>query len=182
MPLGMHSSFFDRAPYYLRPHRSHSYFRDDAGLHEARFDFDTGITVSNGGLNAPLADMAKYVAFLMGTGGTTAYDVVLQRSSLEDMWKPQIRASDGEGASGDDAQAGLSFFLERHAGLDFIAHSGAQNGFISHFYLHRPSRTAYLVSFNTDVSASQKNPARRTTRQVDAALRDAIIREVVARP
>ena len=80
------------------------------------------------------------------------------------------------------AQAGLSFFLERHGGLELIAHSGDQNGFISHLYLHRPSRTAYVVSFNTDVSASQKNPAQRTTRQVDAALRDAIIREVIARP
>jgi CubicO group peptidase (beta-lactamase class C family) len=179
MPLGMHSSFFDRAPYYLRPHRSHSYMRTDAGLTEARFDFDTGITVSNGGLNAPLGDMARYVAFLMGNGRTPTYDVVLSRTSLEEMWKPQIRASDGEGASGDDAQAGLSFFLERHSGLDFIAHSGDQNGFISHFYLHRPSRTAYIVSFNTDVSASKTNGSRPTTRQVDATLRDTIIREVI---
>src|SRR4051794_38801479 len=66
MPLGMHSTFFDRAPYYLLPKRSHSYFRDDAGIREARFDFDTGITVSNGGLNAPFEDMGKYVAFLLG--------------------------------------------------------------------------------------------------------------------
>ena len=28
-------------------------------MEEARFDFDTGITVSNGGLNAPLPDMEK---------------------------------------------------------------------------------------------------------------------------
>jgi CubicO group peptidase (beta-lactamase class C family) len=182
MPLGMHSSFFDRAPYYLRTHRSHSYFRDDAGVREARFDFDTGITVSNGGLNAPMGDMAKYLAFLMGDSRTAAYDLVLKRSSLEDMWKPQLRAVDGEGASGDAAQAGLSFFLERHAGLDFVAHSGDQNGFISHFYLHRPSRTGYIAAFNTDVSAAQNSSARRTTRQVDAALRDAIIRGVIARP
>ena len=58
--------FFDRAPYYLLPHRSHSYLRTDDGLTEARFDFDTGITVSNGGLNSPFDDMAKYLAFLIG--------------------------------------------------------------------------------------------------------------------
>ena len=179
MPLGMHASFFDRAPYFLRPHRSHSYMRTDGRLTEARFDFDTGITVSNGGLNAPLGDMARYMAFLMGNGRTPVYDVVLKRASLEEMWKPQIRASDGEGASGDAAEACLSFFLERHSGLDFIAHSGDQNGFISHFYLHRPSRTAYIVSFNTDVSASKTNASRPTTRQVDATLRDTIIREVI---
>lgn len=182
MPLGMHASFFDRAPYHLLPRRSHSYQRTDAGLTEARFDFDTGITVSNGGLNAPLTDMGTYLMFLMGSSGAARYDAVLERSSLEEMWQPQIRAQDGEGATGPDAQSGLSFFLERHAGLDFIAHSGDQNGFISHFYLHRPTRTAYAVSFNTDVAASKTAPSRPTTRQVDAAVRDAIIREVVARP
>src|SRR5262245_42595141 len=74
MPLRMYSTFFDRAPYYLLPQRSHSYFRDDAGLREARFDFDTGITVSNGGLNAPLTDMAKYLAFLLAADGTDNTD------------------------------------------------------------------------------------------------------------
>ena len=67
MPLGMRSTFFDRAPYYLLPHRSHSYMRDDSGLHEARFDFDTGITVSNGGLNSPFDDMAKYLGTRLGS-------------------------------------------------------------------------------------------------------------------
>ena len=66
MPLEMHRTFFDRAPYHLRDHRSHSYTRTDAGLEEMRFDFDTGITVSNGGLNAPLTDMARYLGFLVG--------------------------------------------------------------------------------------------------------------------
>jgi len=180
MPLGMHASFFDRAPYHLLSHRSHSYFRSDDKMTEARFDFDTGITVSNGGLNAPLGDMAKYLVFLTAARQTPLDEGVLKRASLEEMWKPQIAATDGEGATGSNAQAGLSFFLERHAGLDFVAHSGDQNGFISHLYVHVPSRTAYVASFNTDVASSKANPARPTTRQVDAAVRDAIIREMIA--
>src|SRR5262249_4102355 len=64
MPLGMTRSFFDRAPYHLVANRSHSYVRTDDGIKEQRFDFDTGITVSNGGLNAPLPDMARWLAFL----------------------------------------------------------------------------------------------------------------------
>jgi CubicO group peptidase (beta-lactamase class C family) len=179
MPLGMSSSFFDRAPYHLLPHRSHSYFRTDAGLEEARFDFDTGITVSNGGFNAPLGDMAKYLAFLSADHPSSAGELVLKRSSLEEMWKPQLPAADGEGATGDSAQAGLSFFLERHGGVDLVGHSGNQNGFISHLYVHRPTHTAYVVSFNTDVAESKSDPKRPTTRQVDAAVRDAIIREVL---
>ena len=35
MPLGMHRTFFDRAPYHLLPHRSHSYSRTDGALAEA---------------------------------------------------------------------------------------------------------------------------------------------------
>jgi CubicO group peptidase (beta-lactamase class C family) len=181
MPLGMHSSFFDRAPYHLLSYRSHSYFRSDTGLNEARFDFDTGITVSNGGLNAPLGDMAKYLAFLTADHQTPLSEGVLKRASLEEMWKPQINAVDGEGATGATPQAGLSFFLERHSGVDLVGHSGDQNGFISHLYVHRPSRTAFVASFNTDVAPSKVNPSRPTTRQVDAAIRDAIIREIIAR-
>ncbi|OFW08683.1 MAG: hypothetical protein A3H96_08425 [Acidobacteria bacterium RIFCSPLOWO2_02_FULL_67_36] len=181
MPLGMRSTFFDRAPYYLLPHRSHSYFVTDAGRTEGRFDFDTGITVSNGGLNSPFGDMAKYLAFLAGDAVKRAtYGVVLKRSSLEEMWKPQIPASEGEGG-GVGVQMGLSFFIEQRGGLELVAHSGGQNGFISHFYLHRPSRTAYLVSFNTDVAPSKKDPSRMTTRRLDAELRDVIVREVFAK-
>jgi len=168
MPLGMSRSFFDRAPYHLVEHRSHSYRRDDEGLAERRFDFDTGITVSNGGLNAPAADMAKWLAFLMNGDET-----ILKRASLDEMFTPQIRAKDGEGGSGDDVQAGLSCFIERHHGVELVGHSGDQNGFISHLYFHRPSHSGYVVSFNTDTS-SKAHP-RDTTRAVDDDLRDAIV-------
>jgi CubicO group peptidase (beta-lactamase class C family) len=180
MPLAMTRSFFDRAPYHLAAHRSHSYRRTDEGLQEQRFDFDTGITVSNGGLNAPLGDMAKYLAFLVGDTADPAlrasYAGVLNRASLDEMFTPQIRARDGEGGSGDDVQAGLSCFIERHQGVELVGHSGDQNGFISHLYLHRPSKSGYIVSFNTEVT-SARDP-RHTTRAVDNALRDAIVREL----
>lgn len=177
-PLGMHASFFDRAPRHLLPHRSRSYFRDDEGLREAAFDFDTGITVSNGGLNAPLADMARYLAFLMGDDAKQAdYDLVLKRASLEEMWVPGLPVAEDEGGYGPEARMGLTFFIERHQGLEFIAHSGNQNGFLSHFYIHRPSRTAYIVAFNTDASSKAKaRPA--ITREVDGAIRDLVVREV----
>ena len=126
--------------------------------------------MSNGGLNAPLGDMAKYLAFLIDGN-----DDDPEAASLEEMFTPQIRAADGEGGSGGDVQAGLSFFVERHGGVELVGHSGDQNGFISHLYLHRPSRSGYIVSFNTDVT-SKRDP-RHTTRAVDNDLRDAIARE-----
>lgn len=179
MPLGMHNTFFDRAPYHLLQHRSHSYFRNDDGLKEARFDFDTGITVSNGGLNAPFGDMAKYLAFLVGDHPRKEYEGILKRASLEEMFTPLMPASDGEGGSGTDVRIGLSFFVERHLGLELVGHSGDQNGFISHFYLHPPTRSAYIVSFNTDAS-SKAQGNRQITRAVDNDLRDMLIKKVFA--
>jgi len=170
MPLGMSRSFFDRAPYHLVAHRSHSYAATDAGVSEQPFDFDSGITVSNGGLNAPFGDMARYLAFL-----STGDGPVLRRSSLDEMFTPQIRAADGEGGSGDDVQAGLASFIERHGGVELVGHSGDQNGFIAHLYIHRPSRSGYIVAFNTNVT-SARDP-RHTTRAVDDDVREAIIRE-----
>jgi len=180
MPLGMTRSFFDRAPYHLLNHRSHSYVRTDKGLQEQRFDFDTGITVSNGGLNAPLGDMARWLAFLIGSSSDArmlaTWSALLKRLSVEEMFTPQIRAIDGEGGSGSDVQAGLSCFIEHHNGVELVGHSGDQNGFISHLYLHRPSKAGYIVSFNTDVTSA--GDARATTRAVDDDVRDAIVRDL----
>ena len=178
MPLEMHRTFFDRAPRHLLKYRSHSYNRDDRGLREARFDFDTGITVSNGGLNATLDDMARYLAFLIGDERRRdVYDTVLKRASIEEMFTPQIRAVDGEGGSGSDVSAGLSCFIERHHGAELVGHSGDQNGFVSHLYIHQPSRSGYVVSFNTNTAAGA---GRRSTRSVDDDVRDAIVREIFA--
>jgi CubicO group peptidase (beta-lactamase class C family) len=174
MPLGMTRSFFDGAPYHLLAHRSHSYTGTDEGTREQRFDFDSGITVSNGGLNAPLGDMAKWLAFLIG--GPAANEELLKRTSIDEMFTPRIRAVDGEGGSGDEVQAGLSCFIERHHGVELVGHSGDQNGFISHLYIHRPSASGYIVSFNTDVSS--KRDRGHTTRAVDDDLRDAMLREM----
>jgi CubicO group peptidase (beta-lactamase class C family) len=172
-PLGMTRAFFDRAPSFLRGDRSHSYLVTDAGTIEAPFDFDTGITAANGGLNAPLDDMARYLGFLAGSSEPATarrYDNILQRSSLEEMWTPAVPVSDG-------VSMGLGFFLEKHGGLEFVAHSGGQNGFISHFYLHVPSRLASIVAFNTQTT-SARDGERRNTRALDAALRDVMIERV----
>src|SRR5699024_7177435 len=56
-PLGMHRSYFDRTPYHLLQYRSNNYTITASGDTVANgLDFNTGITVSNGGLNAPVGD------------------------------------------------------------------------------------------------------------------------------
>lgn len=139
---------------------------------------DAGITVSNGGLNAPFTDMARYLRFLTGDAGYPEDDGVLRRASLEKMWAPAIRAADGEGGSGSDVHAALSF--SSSGGVELIGHSGNQNGFLSHLYVHRPSRTAYVIAFNTDVS-SQSRSRPRITRDVDDAVRDRLLETLAAK-
>jgi CubicO group peptidase (beta-lactamase class C family) len=172
-PLEMYRSYFDTTPPHLLPHRSHSYYLENGKLTPARFDVDTGITVSNGGLNSPLPDMAKYLNFLMGDAKRRAlYEGVLKRSSLEEMWQPQIRiepaASDGKNRKD---WLGLTYFIEDNFGQHFIGHSGSQNGFISHFYLCPDSRTAYIVAFNTHALPTEKDSGHNT-RELDREIKD----------
>ncbi len=92
-PLEMHSSYFDRAPYFLESHVSASYLRAGANLTPQPFNFSTGITTSNSGLKAPIPDMVRYLRFLIGDAANPRYDFVLKRSSLEEMWTGVLPAA-----------------------------------------------------------------------------------------
>jgi CubicO group peptidase (beta-lactamase class C family) len=180
-PLGMYSSYFDATPYHLLKHRSHSYYMRDGKRSEGRFDVNTGITVSNSGLNSPIADMVKYLNFLVGTGsppilgGVAAasadgvvksdreiYEGVLKRSSLEEMWKPQLPTTvDANGNSGFTTDIGLIYFLNRRDGRTFLGHGGDQNGFISYIDFEPATRQASIVVFNTNVIYPDGTPAEK---------------------
>ena len=76
---------------------------------------------------------------------------------------------------------GLAFFLERRFGQDLVAHSGTQNGFLSHFFAHVPSRTAYLVAYNTQAGGEEEKdaaPDGSSTRRLDHELRDYLLEKV----
>ena len=155
-PLEMYRSYFDATPYHLLKYRSHSYWQDEAGkLTPAIFDVNTGITVSNGGLNAPFTDFVKYADFLIGNPAKqAAYDGVLKRSSLEEMFEPRIAISpeDFEKAYPGDGRKdhmGYTYFVEDNFGKRFIGHSGGQNAFVTHVYYLPEAGAAYIVGYNT---------------------------------
>lgn len=181
-PLEMYRSYFDATPYHLLKHRAQSYYLKEGKLSAARFDADTGITVSNGGLNAPLTDMVKYLNFLMGDARRqTIYDQVLKRSSLDEMFQPQISIAPSEviepsGQNRKDAM-GLTFFVENNFGQHFIGHSGSQNGFISHFYIRPDTRTAYIIAFNTHATPTEKDSSQ-DTRKLDREIKDQLFQNV----
>jgi CubicO group peptidase (beta-lactamase class C family) len=172
-PLGMDGSYFDRSPYYLLPYRSHSWDLVGGKVTEDPFDFNTGITRSNGGLNAPLSDMVKYLGFLIGDAGRAEYDVVLKRASLEEMWKPLLAVTpddDFASRAGAKDEVATSFFVHTDGKLRLIGHAGWQNGFRSHFYIDPATRSGYVVAYNTDAQDGARN-----TRSFDFALRDYLI-------
>ncbi|NOT48724.1 MAG: beta-lactamase family protein [Acidobacteria bacterium] len=180
-PLEMHRTYFDTTPPHLLKYRSHSYYIRDGKRTEGVFDANTGITVSNSGLNSPISDMVKYLNFLVGTGsdrnsqvlGGVApasgdgavkgdYDVILKRSSLEEMWQPQLpTAVDANGNRGFTTDIGLIYFIDTRNNRTFIGHGGDQNGFISYIDFEPATRQASILVFNTNMVYPENTPSEK---------------------
>jgi len=178
-PLGLDRSYFGGTPYYLAADRSHNYYvrRDSAATRDTLVDngadFDPGITIPNGGWNAPLDDLATYLAFLTNAPGGTLpkarYDVILRRASLEEMWKPVIEIS-GTGYGSEADWMGLSFFGTRAGGATIMGHTGSQAGFRAFMYFDPVKRTAVLVAFNTSAARSSAGTRAAQRAMTEAAL------------
>jgi CubicO group peptidase (beta-lactamase class C family) len=175
-PLELNRSYFRATPYFLAEHRSHNYYvrKDSSGKERVidnGADFDPGITSPNGAWNAPLSDLAKYTAFLsnavipgMSQG---RYDIVLKRSSFEEMWTPGKPMSQSY-ESAPDQWMGLSFFVIDRDGQRILGHTGSQAGFRSFLYFNPANGSAVIAVFNTTNSSSPASAANR--RVQDAAL------------
>ena len=162
-PLEMYHSYFDATPYHLMKYRSASYYIENGKRTTARFDANTGITVSNSGLNSPLPDMTKYLNFLMGDPKKQdVYDGVLKRSSLEEMWRPEIAAAeDANGNAGFTTDIGLIFFLDQREPTQHLGHGGDQNGFISYIDFEPKKRVASIMVFNTNLLLPPNTPPEK---------------------
>ena len=171
LPLDLGCSYFGVTPYFLAPDRSHNYSarRDSATGRDTVIDngadFDPGITIPNGGWNAPLTDVAKYLAFLTNpTEGDSAlksrYDAVLPRRDFEEMWRPFYPTNSQASVRGSPDEAiGLSFFVLRRGPTTFIGHTGGQAGFTSFIYLNPATGDAVVAAFNTEYQGGSK-PSR----------------------
>jgi len=186
-PLEMHSSYFDRSPYFLEGHVSASYLRAGTKLTPQPFNFDTGITTSNSGLKAPIPDMVKYLRFLIGGPANLRYEVVLKRTSLEEMWAGVLPAvepgkaptSFTSGPHGAQPKMGLGFFVLESAGHRYIYHDGDQGGFSSELLIDPAGRSASIMAVNTADTgapepASELHPQSNTEPGPNADLRQTL--------
>ena len=164
-PLEMYRSYFDATPYHLLKNRSHSYYIENGRRTTGRFDANSGITVSNSGLNSPLPDMIKYLNFLIGDASKKEiYDAVLKRSSLEEMFQPTISAQrDANGNAGFSTDISLIYFIDKQGGETYLGHGGDQNGFISYIEFNQKKRTASILVFNTNIILPDNTPPEKDT-------------------
>lgn len=172
-PLDMRTAYFDATPWHLTDRRSENY-RVEGGSPVANGDFDTGVTVSNGGLNAAVDDLARWVAFLTGAmDSASAASGVLARSSLAEMWREVVPVGDME--LGREAM-GLGFWL--YPDRDLVGHTGSQRGFYSFMLLDPQGRRGVLAAFNT-AGGDETGP---DTRAVLNAVREAAADALLAPP
>ncbi len=152
MPLGMQRSYFDISPRYLLPHRSNNYYIRDGKPQAQGLDFDTGATVANGGLNAPLSDIARWTDFLLGLNDNGNYQYVLARSTLEEMWAPRL---DMTGGGGEQWKMGYKFWSRplgaspRSGSGRIIGHTGGQKAFTTFIYVVPEDGLALIYANNT---------------------------------
>ena len=162
-PLGLTRSYFNATPYYLADDRSANYtvVRDSATgrvhVQDNGREFDPGITIPNGGWNAPLADLATYLAFLTDASrGDTAlerrYGFVLSRASLAEMWHQRYLTTPDSATHPE--WMGLSFFVLPRGTSTLIGHTGSQAGFLAFMYFNPATKAAIVAAFNTNDDAS----------------------------
>jgi CubicO group peptidase (beta-lactamase class C family) len=165
-PLGMTRSYVNTTPYHLAADRSNRYHlvKDSAGgerVSAGGRDFDPGVTIPNGGWNAPLEDVAMWMAFLTGADGGDAarhrrFETVLGRKTLEEMWRAVVPAGRSE-------SMGLGFFLREQDGRRLVGHTGDQGGFRSFMYFDPASRSGVIAVVNTsnDIRAGDSDEGFR---------------------
>lgn len=155
MPLKMTRSYFDHTPYYLLDDRSNNYVIKDGEVRPQGLDFDTGATTANGGWNAPVSDVAKWLNFWLGVKDEDGvYETVLPRKTLVKMWDV-VNPAPYHNASAEQFM-GMSFFLINHkpAGAKkpnrYVGHTGGQKAFSSFVYVDPKTKAAVIFSTNTD--------------------------------
>jgi CubicO group peptidase (beta-lactamase class C family) len=176
-PLGMHRSYFDYTPYHLLKDRSNNYTVRDGVPTANGLDFDTGITVSNGGLNAPLGDMASYLAFLTDAGAPerqAMYREILNRASLEEMWSEVVPVEETPTLR---ESMGLCFFLEDFGGVRYVGHTGSQKSFQAFVYIDPAAKTGAIAAFNS-TGAGPESSSRPATRAILNWLRERMFAEI----
>ena len=178
-PLGLDRSYFRRDAVLPR-RRPLAQLLRPARLDAARSarsttarDFDPGITIPNGGWNAPLGDLAKYAAFLTnvaapGDVARARYDVVLPRVDVSRRCGGRCNRCRESYESAPESGWASRSSSSTAVAATILGHTGSQAGFRSFLYFNPATSAAIIAAFNT---TNEATPARSAyARMYDAAL------------
>lgn len=182
-PLGMTYSYFNISPYHLAADRSNNYTISVGIDGKTKIvangrEFNTGITTPNGGLNAPLGDMAKWIEFLSGASPWASSDVILAHKSLEEMWQP-VTPVPSDFATAPPEFMGLSFFLyPRGSGADaitLVGHTGHQAAFATFFVMNPRNGRAVIGAFNSSHAEADRDAYGKSNVGFSAVVEQALM-------
>lgn len=172
LPLSIRDSYFNLTPWHMTGSRSNNYtLVADSAKRETVVDngkeFNPGITIPNGGWNAPLGDVVLWARFLTAASGNDAErarldEVVLKHATLEEMWKPVVPVSERE-------SMGLGFFIDNVNGTRLIGHTGEQAGFRSFLFFNPVTRAGVAGVVNTTNDARGDESGRAFAAALKAA-------------
>ena len=184
-PLGLTHSYVNTTPYHLAADRSNNYYvQRESATKALRVvangrDFDPGITIPNGGWNAPLDDILAWGAFLTSATNGDArkqktFDTILSRASLDEMWRAVVPL---DKARQNDGAMGLSFFLYTRGSERIVGHTGSQAGFRAFLWFNPRTKRVVIAAYNTSSETTLLGAD-----QAERALNDAVFRYLEKAP
>ena len=166
-PLGMNSSAW-RMSDALRPRLAKGRMRVANGDGTFRFEsapeFELG-TLPAGNLYTTAPDLARFAAFVMGTPGAAAPDL-LSSESLAKMLGVQL--------TGEPTGFGLGFGVNRYRGHKTAQHNGAVYGFSTSLVVLPAERIGVVVLSNADIAGA---PVKRLAEAALDLLLEAVVGE-----
>jgi len=166
-PLQMHSSYFDITPPHLSAHRANNYYLVDGKPVANGPDFDTGVTNGNGGLNASVADMTRYIEFLSRCEREQRFP--LDCDALRSMWQPVAEVAREPGLV---ESMGRGFFIvdfqaaQSSAARRYIGHTGTQMGFRTFIYFDPDTGAGALIALNARAAENYRGIYNETRRDL----------------
>jgi CubicO group peptidase (beta-lactamase class C family) len=143
-PLGMaHSTFFQPPPQALAELPSEGY---PSSTRKPAVGFELFSPAGAGGISSSAADMGRFGQMLLN-GGELDGRQIIKRETLNEMWKPQFRASD------QLPPIGLGFYQTWRNQLKWIGHQGDLVAFHSLFFVEPEQKLVLFISYNSAGSA-----------------------------
>jgi hypothetical protein len=148
-PLGMtHSTFFQPPPKDLAELPSEGYASSTV---KPAIGFELFSPAGAGGISSSAADMGRFGQMLLN-GGELDGQRIIKRETLNEMWKPQFRASD------QLPPIGLGFYQTWRNQLKWVGHQGDLVAFHSLFFVEPEQKLVLFISYNSAGSSRKTRP------------------------